>query len=73
MGGISEVGRFLIVAGTVVVVVGLLFLVADKIPLGRLPGDFHLGTGRFRVYVPVVTCVLLSLLVTILYNLFWRR
>ncbi|MBN1576194.1 MAG: DUF2905 family protein, partial [Chitinispirillaceae bacterium] len=36
-----EVGRFLVIAGTVILILGILFMVADKLPLGRLPGDFH--------------------------------
>ena len=72
-GGWLEVGRFLIVAGTVVIVVGLVMVVADKIPLGRLPGDVRIGSGRFAVHLPVVTCIVLSALVTFVVNLFSRR
>jgi len=66
-------GRFLIIAGTVIIVVGLLFMLSDKIPLGRLPGDFQLGSGRFRVYVPVATSILLSVVLTIVMNFFARK
>jgi hypothetical protein len=73
MTGIEHVGRFLILAGTVVIVIGLVFLMADKFPLGRLPGDFRFTLGRFRVHIPIVTCVLFSLLLTLLFNFFSRR
>jgi hypothetical protein len=68
-----ESGRFLIVAGTVIIVIGLFFMLADKIPLGRLPGDLQLGSGRFRVYIPIATLVLLSVALTIVMNFFSRR
>jgi len=53
-----EVGRFLIIAGTVIVVVGVVFLLADKFPIGRLPGDLRFGNDRVRIYIPVATCIL---------------
>jgi hypothetical protein len=69
----ADSGRFLIIAGTVVVVIGLLFMLSDKIPLGRLPGDFRVGSGRFRVYIPVATSVLLSVVLTVVVNFFARK
>jgi hypothetical protein len=68
-----DVGRFLLIAGTVIIVVGMLFLLVDKIPLGRLPGDFRFGAGRVRVYIPVATCVLLSIVVTLIVNFFSKK
>ncbi|MBD3241217.1 MAG: DUF2905 family protein [Chitinivibrionales bacterium] len=68
-----SVGRFLIVAGTVIVVLGVIFLFADRIPLGRLPGDIRIGTGKVKIYIPIVTSILLSIVLTILLNLFSRR
>lgn len=73
MNQLPEVGRFLVIAGTVVIVLGVVFLFADKLPVGRLPGDFRLGGDRFRVYIPAATCVLVSVLLTVLVNLFARR
>jgi hypothetical protein len=69
----AEVGRFLIIAGAVVVVVGMIFMVSDKLPLGRLPGDLSFGSGRFKIYLPVATSILLSVLITIILNFFSRR
>jgi hypothetical protein len=69
----ADVGRFLIIAGAVVVVVGMIFMVSDKLPLGRLPGDLSFGSGRFKIYLPVATSILLSILITIILNFFSRR
>jgi hypothetical protein len=68
-----ETGRFLVVAGVVILVIGVLFSMADKIPLGKLPGDFSFGSGRFKVYLPIATCVLLSVVLTLILNFFSRK
>ena len=68
-----EVGRFLILAGAVVMALGIVFLMADKIPLGRLPGDIRIGNDRFRIYIPLATCVLLSIVLTLVVNFFSRK
>jgi len=68
-----ETGKFLVTAGTVIIIIGVLAMLSDKIPLGRLPGDLHLGGGRFRIYIPVATMVLLSVVLTIVFNFFARK
>ncbi len=68
-----EVGRFLIIAGVVILVVGTFFVISDKLPLGRLPGDLQIGSGRLRIYIPLATSLLLSILITLLLNFFGRR
>jgi K+ transporter len=69
----ADTGRFLVIAGAIILIVGMFFMVADKIPLGRLPGDFHIGSGRIKIYIPIVTCILLSAVITIILNFFSRR
>ncbi|MBN1309338.1 MAG: DUF2905 domain-containing protein [Chitinispirillaceae bacterium] len=68
-----EVGRFLVIAGTVILILGILFMVADKLPLGRLPGDFHLGNNRFKIYIPLATSLLISVILTLILNFFSKR
>ncbi|KMQ53064.1 hypothetical protein CHISP_0285 [Chitinispirillum alkaliphilum] len=68
-----ETGRFLVLAGTVIVIIGLVFMVSDKLPLGRLPGDIQFGNGRFRLYLPIATSVLLSIVLTVILNFFSRK
>jgi len=69
----TDSGRFLIIAGTVIIILGLIFMLSDKIPLGRLPGDLHFGSGRFKVYIPIATSILLSIVLTIILNFFARK
>ena len=69
----GELGRILIVFGIVLVVLGAVFLVAPRVPfLGRLPGDFVLHRDHATIYVPLATCLVLSLVISILLNVFWR-
>ncbi len=65
-------GRALIGLGIALAVVGLLLQVAPWLRLGRLPGDLRFGSGNIRVYVPLATSLLVSVLLTLLLS-FWSR
>jgi hypothetical protein len=70
----GDLGRWLIVLGVVIIAAGVLMLVADRVPwLGRLPGDFRIERGNWRIYFPLATSLLISVIVTVLLNLFFRR
>ncbi len=62
-----SVGRLLIVAGLVLVAAGVLLTFAGRLPfrLGRLPGDISYHGRNTTVYFPIVTCVLLSVLLSV--------
>jgi hypothetical protein len=62
---LQPLGRVLIVAGLALAALGLLLSLGGKIPgLGRLPGDIVIERGSFRLYIPIATSILLSLIVT---------
>ena len=64
-------GKTLMILGAVVFVIGLLFA---KVPgLGRLPGDLYIRKGSFTFYFPFTTCLLLSLLLTLVLTLFGKK
>lgn len=64
----------LIVAGLLLAALGVLMLVAGKIPgTGRLPGDILFKRGNFTVYVPVMTMLVLSVVLTVILNIVFRR
>ena len=68
-----EVGRWLVVLGLVVAAIGVVLLFADRLPwLGRLPGDVRIERDNVRFYFPLATSLLISVIVTILLNLFRR-
>ncbi|MCG6927847.1 MAG: DUF2905 domain-containing protein [Acidobacteria bacterium] len=61
----QPLGRVLIVVGLVLAALGVLLSLGGKIPgLGRLPGDIVVERGGFRLYIPIATSILLSLIVT---------
>jgi hypothetical protein len=72
-GSMGDLGRTLLFLGLGLAVVGGLLMLGGRIPgLGRLPGDIVYRKGGFTFYFPLVTCLLLSLLLTILLSIFRR-
>jgi hypothetical protein len=68
----EQIGRILILVGIIVLVLGLIFLLLGRTPIGRLPGDFTFSNGGFTCFVPVVSMILLSLLLTLILNVVIR-
>lgn len=70
----AGLGRLLILFGVVAIVAGAVLLLLPRIPwLGRLPGDIMVERERFTLYVPIATSLIVSIVLTILLNLFFRR
>ncbi len=70
----ASLGKLLIAIGLATAAVGAALLFADRIPfLGRLPGDIAIKRGNFSFYFPITTCILLSLILTLLMWLLGRR
>lgn len=71
---IESLGRMLILIGVVAIVIGAVFVLFGRVPwIGRLPGDIIIRRGNFTFYFPIVTMLLLSLVLTILFNLIGRK
>ena len=68
-----ELGRILLVGGLIIAVVGVVLLVGGRFGLGRLPGDMSFQRGNFRFFVPLGTCLLLSVIATLLIRWFGSR
>jgi hypothetical protein len=68
-----ELGRLLLVVGLVLVVVGGLAVLGVRLPFGRLPGDIAIEGERGGFYFPITTMIVISVLLTIVANLFFRR
>ena len=66
-------GRMLIAAGIVLLIAGILVTVGGRLGLGKLPGDFLFRRGNATFYFPLATSIIISLLLTLLFNLFLRR
>ena len=72
MGSAMDLRRILIVAGIVLLVAGLLWPYLTRLGLGRLPGDIAIERQNFRFYFPVVTSLVVSVVLTLLFWLFRR-
>jgi hypothetical protein len=60
-------GKFLIIAGIFLIVIGLAIQFSGKIPfLGRLPGDVKIDRGNFTFYFPIMTSILVSVLISLI-------
>ncbi len=69
----KSLGYMLIVLGSVLILAGGLWLLVERLPwLGRLPGDIHWEGPESTVHFPVATCLLVSLLATLLLNIILR-
>ena len=65
--------RFLIILGIALVVTGLLWPFLTKLGLGRLPGDIVIERENFRLYIPIVTSILVSLALSLVFWFFSQR
>jgi hypothetical protein len=63
----NSVSKFLIVAGVVIIGIGLIWAFLGRfINLGRLPGDIAVEKGNFKFYFPIVTCIVISVALTLI-------
>jgi len=69
----SQLARALIGFGLLLIVVGVVLLLGQKLGLGRLPGDFTLRRPGFTFHAPLATSIIVSLVLTLLLNLWARR
>ena len=67
-----NLSKWLITAGIILVVLGLIVWLFTKagIPLGKLPGDINYKTGKVQIYFPIVTCIIFSIFLSLLFWLF---
>jgi hypothetical protein len=71
---VTDLGKLLIVFGLFVILVGLVLVLAGRLPwIGRLPGDISIQRGPWTFYFPLATCLLLSGALTLLFWLIGRR
>jgi hypothetical protein len=77
MADLAGIGRFLVAAGLTLAAIGLLLVIAPQVPgldrLGRLPGDIFVQRGNTTIFIPIVSSIVISVLLTIILNLFIRR
>ena len=62
--------KILIILGIIIIVIGLLYPYIKKLGLGQFPGDIIIKSGNSTFFFPIVTCVIISIVLTIIFNLF---
>lgn len=70
----SGLGKAVIFAGVLLIIIGAVILFRDKLPfgMGRLPGDIFIERENFRFYFPLGTSILISIILTLILSL-WRK
>lgn len=70
----DEMPKLLIIAGALLLIIGLLWQFGSKFGLGSLPGDINVEKGNFKFYFPAMTSIIISILLSlILFLIFWFR
>jgi len=64
--GPQQLGKWLIAVGIFIALLGGLVIVLGKIGLFRLPGDLEFGSRNWRIYIPIASCIILSVLLTLI-------
>ena len=62
--------KILIIIGIILLIIGLIYPYTKKLGLGQLPGDILFKTGNSTFFFPVMTCLIISIILTIIFNLF---
>ncbi|QII11162.1 putative membrane protein YrzS [Candidatus Kuenenia stuttgartiensis] len=74
MGEFGSFGKVLMITGIILIIAGALFLFVNKIPfLGRLPGDIAVQKKNFSFYFPLTTCIIISIVLSIIMWLLGRK
>ncbi|MFH1641066.1 MAG: DUF2905 domain-containing protein [Candidatus Omnitrophota bacterium] len=70
----NSIGKTLIVFGVILIGLGLLLTLINKVPfLGKLPGDIYIQKKNFTFYFPVATSILISIIISLIFWLWSRR
>ncbi len=70
----SDLGKSIIAIGAILIIVGVLMTIAGKIPgVGKLPGDIMIRRENFSFYFPLTTCILLSIIVSVVMYLLGKK
>jgi len=69
------IAKIFFIFGLIFIFLSFVFYIGTKIkiPFGKLPGDILIKKENFTFYFPIVTCILLSIILTLLFSLIWRK
>ena len=64
--GPQQIGKLLIAIGLTIVLLGALFLLLGQLGLFKLPGDLHFGSKNWRIFIPITSCIIISIILTLI-------
>jgi hypothetical protein len=64
--GPQQFGKWLVVMGLIIVLIGGLMMLLGRIGFFRLPGDLEFGSKSWRVYIPIASCIMISIILTLI-------
>jgi len=67
------IGKILLTFGILFIISGYVLYKGIKLPLGRLPGDIFIKKENFVFYFPLVSSIIISIILTIIFSLLWRK
>ena len=71
---VESLGRMILYIGVILVLIGGFFILMDKVPwFGKLPGDIIYRRGGMTIFLPITTMIVISIVLTLLMNIVWRR
>jgi hypothetical protein len=65
--GPQQIGKLLIVIGAAIILIGALFLLLGQLGFFKLPGDLNFGSKNWRVFFPITSCLVISILLTLIF------
>ncbi|MBC8588692.1 DUF2905 domain-containing protein [Tissierellaceae bacterium BX21] len=68
----DQFGKTILGIGVILVIVGLLMMLGNKLGIGKLPGDIYYEKGNFRFFFPITTSIIISVILSLLLKIFRR-
>lgn len=62
--GPQQIGKWLIITGVIITLLGVLFVLLGRVGLFKLPGDLQFGSKNWRIYIPIASCIIISIILT---------
>lgn len=66
----SQIQKYLLLIGAIIILAGLFWPWLSKLPVGKLPGDIFIDKPNFKLYIPVATMLIISILISLVVWLF---
>ena len=71
---VTDFGKLFIFIGLLLVVIGFVFIIGNKIPfIGKLPGDIAIERRNFNFYFPITTCIIVSIILSLIFWLLGKK